>query len=90
MRLRFEGNRVTGEQELANASEERAFAVVARERVDVEGTTVLAWKVEERVVADGKPLATWRLTHESPFMVYAEVVLSDGRVQRMTGVDPGG
>jgi hypothetical protein len=30
--------------------------------------------------------ATWYLTEQSPYMVYAEVPLPNGQVQRMTGV----
>jgi hypothetical protein len=68
------------------ASEMRVFNVVGRVPVDVEGTMVTAWKVEEFRHADGKLLATWYLTKESPYMVYGEVPLANGQVQRMTEV----
>lgn len=71
-------------------SEVRVFSVVGRERVMVEGTSVESWKVEERVRSDGRLVATWYLTEQSPYMVYAEVPLPNGQVQRMTGVDLGG
>jgi len=70
---------------LAN-SELRAFSILERIPVDVEGTRVEAWKVEERRYADRTLVATWYLTAASPYMVYGEVVLPDGRVQRMTEV----
>jgi hypothetical protein len=43
-------------------SELRIFTVVGRGPVDVEGTRVDAWKVEERRHGDRKLLATWYLT----------------------------
>jgi len=54
--------------------------------VDVEGTRVTAWKITEHRHADRKLLATWYMTEDSPYMVYGEVVLPDGQVQRMTEV----
>jgi hypothetical protein len=71
-------------------SEVRVFSVLGRERVQVEGTWVDSWKVEERVRSDGRLVATWYLTEQSPYMVYAEVPLANGQVQRMTGVHLGG
>jgi hypothetical protein len=68
------------------SSELRIFTVVAREPVDVEGSRVTAWKVEERRHADRKLLATWYLTESSPYMVYGEVVLPNGQLQRMSEV----
>lgn len=68
-------------------SELRAFTVRGREDVDVEGTKVNAWKVEEHRLSDGKLLATWWLVDKSPYMVYGEVPLPDGTVQRMTEVE---
>ena len=41
---------------------------------------------EERRHADRVLLATWYLTEESPYMVYGEVVLPNGQIQRMTEV----
>ena len=69
------------------ASELRVFSVIGKVPVHVEGTTVTAWKVEERLHADGKLLATWYMTEKSPYMVYGEVMLPTGRVQRMTEVE---
>ena len=68
------------------ASEQRAFAVLGQERLTLEGTAVLAWKVEERRLADHVLLATWYLTDRPPYMVYGEVNLDDGRIQRMTEI----
>lgn len=68
------------------AAEERVFSVLRQEPVEVEGEVVTAWRVEERSAGDGRLLATWWLTESSPYMVYAEVALADGRVQRITGV----
>src|SRR5918999_3161295 len=67
-------------------SELRVFSVVGRGPVDVEGSKVDAWKVEERRHSDGRLLATWYLTESSPYMVYGEVPLPNGQVQRMTEV----
>jgi hypothetical protein len=68
-------------------SEMRIFSVIGKTDVNVEGTMVNAWKVEERRYSDKTWLATWYLTEKSPYMVYAEVPLPDGSIQRMTGVD---
>ena len=67
-------------------AEVRVFSVIGRQRVQVEGAWVESWKVEERVQRDGRLVATWYLTDRSPYMVYAEVPLQNGQVQRMTGV----
>ena len=69
------------------AAEMRVFTVLGTVDVDVEGTKVTAWKVEERKQADGRLLATWYLVERSPYMVYGEVPLPDGSVQRMTEVE---
>lgn len=69
------------------ASEMRVFSVIGKVPVDVEGTTVTAWKVEERRHADGKLLATWYLTETSPYMVYGEAVMPNGQIQRMSEVE---
>jgi hypothetical protein len=66
-------------------AELRIFTVVNRGPVDVEGTKVDAWKVEERR-SSGELVATWWLTESSPYMVYGEVPLPNGQVQRMTEV----
>ena len=67
-------------------AEVRVFSVLGRERVQVEGAWVESWKVEERSKGEGRLVATWYLTERSPYMVYAEVPLPNGQVQRMTGV----
>jgi hypothetical protein len=67
-------------------SELRIFTVLGKVRVDVEGTDVEAWKVEERRNADRGLTATWYLTETSPYMVYGEVPLPNGQVQRMSEV----
>lgn len=69
------------------AAEMRVFTVLDRTDVDVEGTIVNAWKVEERRQSDAKLLATWYLLDKSPYMVYGEVPLPDGTIQRMTEVE---
>jgi hypothetical protein len=74
-------------------AEQRRFTIIGKVDVDVEGTSVNAWKVEEHRESDDKLLATWYLLDHSPYMVYGEVPLPDGRVQRMTEVEvpmPGG
>lgn len=65
----------------------RIFTVVGLATVDVEGTSIEAWKVEERRQSDGQLLATWYLLDKSPYMVYGEVPLPNGQVQRMTEVE---
>jgi hypothetical protein len=67
-------------------AELRIFTVVSRGPVDVEGTKVDAWKVEERRQSNGQLLATWYLTESSPYMVYGEVPLPNGQIQRMSEV----
>jgi hypothetical protein len=66
-------------------SQLRVFRVGAQVPVEVEAEQVVAWKVEERH-ADGKLYATWYLVDRVPYMVYGEVVLPDGQIQRMTEV----
>ena len=67
-------------------SEMRIFSAVGKTPTPIDGKEWNAWKVEERRQADGKLLATWYLVEESPYMVYGEVPLPDGRLQRMTEV----
>jgi hypothetical protein len=67
-------------------SELRIFSVLGKVTVTVEGTAVEAWKVEERRHADRVLTATWYLTEASPYMVYGEVPLPNGQVQRMSEV----
>ena len=67
-------------------SEMRVFSVLGKTPVDVEGSIVNAWKVEERRQADGQLLGTWYLLDKAPYMVYGEVPLPNGQVQRMTEV----
>ena len=69
------------------ATETRIFTVLGQEPTLVEGKRWDAWKVEERRQADGRLLATWYLVTGSPYMVYGEVVLPDGRIQRITEVE---
>jgi hypothetical protein len=64
----------------------RVFVVHGDTTVNVEGTNVRAVKVDERRRTDRALVATWYLLRESPYMVYGEVPLPDGRVQRMTEV----
>lgn len=68
------------------AAESRIFTVVGKETVDVEGTRIEAWKVEEHR-ADHSLFATWYLLDESPYMVYGEIILPNGQIQRMTEVE---
>jgi len=69
------------------AAELRAFTVIGKTDVNVEGTVVNAWKVDEHRMSDRKLLATWYLLDKSPYMVYGEVPLADGSIQRMTEVE---
>ena len=70
------------------AAETRVFTVVGKQDVNVEGKVVKdAWKVDEHRQADGKLLATWYLLDKSPYMVYGEVPLPDGSIQRMTEIE---
>jgi hypothetical protein len=68
-------------------AEVRIFSVLGKATVDVEGTRIEAWKVEERRESDRVLLATWYLLDKSPYMVYGEVPLPNGQVQRMTEVE---
>ncbi len=65
----------------------RVFVIHGDTTVSVEGTPVRAVKVDEHRRSDRVRLATWYLLLESPYMVYGEVPLPDGRVQRMTEVE---
>ena len=67
-------------------AEMRIFSVIGKATVNVEGTDVTSWKVEERRHADRQLLATWYLLDTSPYMVYGEVPLPNGQVQRMSEV----
>ena len=68
------------------ASEMRVFTVHGKERVQVEGTEMVAWKVDERRQADGRMVATWYLTESAPYMVYGVAMLPNGQTQTMTEV----
>lgn len=68
-------------------AEMRVFTVVGQTPIKVEGTDVVAWKVEEHREADAKHLATWYLLDSSPYMVYGEVPLPNGQIQRMSEVE---
>jgi hypothetical protein len=67
-------------------SELRAFSVLGRTTVDVEGTGVEAWKVEERTLSDHRLTGIWYLVNRAPYMVAGEVPLPDGTMQWMTEV----
>jgi hypothetical protein len=67
-------------------AELRIFSVLGQVSVNVEGSDVRAWKVEERRHSDRQLLATWYLVDASPYMVYGEVPLPNGQMQRMTEV----
>jgi hypothetical protein len=68
-------------------AEQRRFTIVGKVDVNVEGTMINAWKVDEHRESDNKLLATWYLLDKSPYMVYGEVTLPNGSVQRMTEVE---
>ena len=68
-----------------STAEDRVFAITKDTVVTVEGAAVRSTKVEERR-RDGSLYANWYLLRESPYMVYGEVPLPDGRWQRMTEV----
>jgi hypothetical protein len=68
-------------------AEQRTFTVIGKTDVEVEGKKVNAWKVEEHRVADKKLLATWYLLDTSPYMVYGEVPLPDGSIQKMSEIE---
>lgn len=69
------------------ASEVRAFTVLGEEDVMVEGKKIRAWKVEEHRVSDRTWLASYWLIDKSPYMVYGESPLPDGKMQRFTEVE---
>lgn len=68
-------------------AEDRVFSVIGKATVDVEGTPVEAWKVEEYRRSDRALLATWYLLDKSPYMVYGEVPLPNGQIRKMTEVE---
>lgn len=59
------------------------FAVVGPAPVTVAGTRFETARVEERD-ASGKLVGTWYLLDHSPYMVYGETPLPDGRTQLIT------
>jgi hypothetical protein len=67
-------------------AEMRIFTIIGKTPINVEGTQVVAWKVEERRYADRQMTATWYLLDTSPYMVYGEVPLPNGQVQHMSEV----
>lgn len=71
----------------ARVPDYRVFTTYGDTALNVEGTMVRAIKVEERKRSDRTLAATWYLLRESPYMVYGEIPLPDGRVQRMTEVE---
>lgn len=68
-------------------AESRIFSIINEVPTVVEGTEVLAWKVEERRESDRQLLAIWYLIEQSPYMVAGDVFLPDGRVQKMTEIE---
>lgn len=64
---------------------QHVFTVLGEATVSVEGSDVLAWRVEERVEATDELEATWYLVERSPYMVLAEVPTPNGTM-RITGV----
>jgi hypothetical protein len=71
---------------LARTPDYRVFTVMGDTTIRIEGEMVRSRKVEERRRSDRVLTATWYLLREDPYMVYGEVPLADGRVQRMTEV----
>lgn len=69
----------------ATRSERRTFVVRTDTTIDIEGTNVRSRRVDE-FKADGTLAAAWFLLRDAPFMVYGEVPLASGGVQRMTEV----
>lgn len=70
----------------ATAVDYRVFSVLRDTILRIEGANVVARKVEERRRSDRSLTAYWYVLTESPYMVYGEVPLPDGRMQRMTEV----
>lgn len=69
----------------ATRSERRTFVVRSDTTIDIEGTNVRSRRVDE-FKPDGSLAAAWFLLRDAPFMVYGEVPLASGGVQRMTEV----
>ena len=67
-------------------AEMRVFTVRGKTPINVEGTQVVAWKVDEHRYSDRQLLATWYLLDTSPYMVYGEVPLPNGQVQHMSEI----
>jgi len=68
-------------------AEMRVQTVIGKTPIDVEGTEVVAWKVEERRYSDKQLIATWYLLDKSPYMVYGEVPLPNGQIQHTSEVE---
>lgn len=65
---------------------QHVFRVLPQRAVDVEGETMLAWPVEERIEESDHLEATWYLVERSPYMVLAEIPAPNGGIRRITGV----
>ena len=65
---------------------QHVFRVLEQRAVDVEGESVTAWPVEERIEATDELKATWYLVDRSPYMVLAEIPTPNGTM-RITGVN---
>ncbi|MGQ0765728.1 MAG: hypothetical protein ACT4OZ_08690 [Gemmatimonadota bacterium] len=68
-------------------AETRIFTFIDEMPVDVEGTRVIAWKVEERRESDRVHLADWYLLDRSPYMVYGVAYLPNGQVRHYSEVE---
>jgi hypothetical protein len=76
-RLRIEGTRVRGVQQVPGEAAPAPSTGPSRRRGRVEGHGARG--------ADGALVATWYLTDSSPFMVLGDMPLPNGGTQRITG-----
>lgn len=68
-------------------AETRIFSMIDQVPITVEGTKMLAWKVEERRESDKVLLADWYLLDKSPYMVYGVAYLPNGQLRHYSEVE---
>jgi hypothetical protein len=68
-------------------AETRIFSMIDEVPITVEGTRMMAWKVEERRESDKVLLADWYLLDKSPYMVYGVAYLPNGQLRHYSEVE---
>ena len=70
----------------SGVSDVTVLAVIGREKVQVGGSRVDAWKVEQRRAGERTLSATWYLMDSPPYVAAGEVVVPGGQIMRLTRV----